>query len=153
MPPDNAVLAVHSHTRKISHMLLGTSQLIKQRSFSAVLVSHQGKGQGFTLRQRIFLLSVVIFSPFSVSGMMFFRSRLFHRCRFGLMSFANLNIPGIFQTYGQFVAVYAQFYGVSHRRILYNRDLGSLYQPHIEEVLAQSPGSSYGKYGGRTSDL
>ena len=72
MFPDGTALAVHRHARKVAHMLVGAGELVEQRGLSAVLIPHQGKGQGLSLRQRIFLLPVMEFSSLSIARMMFF---------------------------------------------------------------------------------
>ena len=72
MAADHAVLPVYCNAREIAHMLPGSSQLVEQRGLSAVLIPHQGKGQGLSLRQRIFLLPVMEFSSLSIARMMFF---------------------------------------------------------------------------------
>ena len=69
MAADNPVLSIYSNSREISHMLLGTGQLIKQCGFSAVLISHKRKGQNLTVRKRLFLLPVVELSALAVSRM------------------------------------------------------------------------------------
>ena len=69
MTADHSVLSIYSNSREISHMLLGACQLIKQCGFSAVLISHQRKGQNLTVRKRLFFLPVVELSALSVSRM------------------------------------------------------------------------------------
>ena len=45
-----SVFSVYCHSGKITHMLIGTCKLIKQRSFSTVLISCQRKGNSFSFR-------------------------------------------------------------------------------------------------------
>ena len=66
---DRTGLTIHRYSGKISHMLVGACQLVKQRSFSTVLIPHQCVCQRSSLRQRMFIFSGVILSIFSKSRM------------------------------------------------------------------------------------
>ena len=131
MPPDNPILTVYRNSRKVSHMLFGTSELVKQRGFSTVLVTYQGKCQFLAVRQRIFLLPVVKFSSFTISRMMFFFFFSFIFNRFRLMRVSYLNIVRIFQTDTQFISMNTKFYRVSHGSIFHHCNFCSLYKSHI----------------------
>ena len=131
MPTDDPILAVHCNSRKVSHMLLGTRKLIKQCSFSAVLITYQCKGKFFTVRQRIFLLPVMKLSSFTIARMMFFFFFSFIFNRFRLMRVSYLNIIRIFQTDTQFISMNTKFYGVSHGSIFHHCNFCPLYKSHI----------------------
>ena len=50
---NDPILAVNGDSREVADMLIGSGQLIEERSFAAVLIADQSKGQGCALRQRI----------------------------------------------------------------------------------------------------
>ena len=62
-------LTIHRYSWKVSHMLTGTCQLVKQCSFSTVLISHQCVRQCSSLRQWMFIFSGMILSILSKSRM------------------------------------------------------------------------------------
>ena len=100
------VFSVYGNTGKISHMLIGAGQLIKQGGLAAVLVAHKRKGKYFTVRKGIFLLFCVVFSAFSVSGMGGFRDLYFFLFFFrSAVDFFYLDFFRIIKPDGQFVSV------------------------------------------------
>ena len=49
MSPDRPALSVHSHSRKVTNMLVGTCKLVEECGLTAVLVTCKGEGYGLTL--------------------------------------------------------------------------------------------------------
>ena len=63
------LLALHRHTRKIAHMLVGTGQLVEKGGFAAILLTSQRKGKQGPLGQRIFVLLGMVLARLTQSGM------------------------------------------------------------------------------------
>lgn len=139
MSSDHSIFPVHSDSRKISDMLLRSGQLIKQRRLSAILVSNQRKGESLAIRQRIFFLAVMEFSPLPIARMMFFQTAvlllllcmLFRLLMLRSVRLTDLYTFRILQTDRQLIPVDPKFDRISHRRVLDHSNLCSLDQPHI----------------------
>ena len=145
--PDGAVLAVHCNARKISHVLIGSRQLVKQCGFSAVLISHQCICKCFPLRKRIGLSLYMVFAILSQSGM---NCIVYIPC--SLMGAGtginglDLDLIRICQTQRQFIAVDLKFQRIAHGRQLHRRHLSSGNHSHIQKVLPQSALSAHRFY-------
>ena len=141
MAADHAVLPVNRDAGEIADMLVGTGELVEQGSFAAVLVSGQRKGQWLALGDGVPLFMVMIAGrvvQFAAAGVR--RGRMAVLDRGGAVCFVNafyLNLAGVIQPQGQFIAAQFQFNGVSHRGNFAQRHLGAGRQPHIQQMAAQ----------------
>ena len=76
---DGAAFLIHRYSGEVSHMLIGTSELVEQCGLAAVLIAGQSKGQLSILRQRMFICLGVILSALAQSRMLrFLCGRLSH---------------------------------------------------------------------------
>ena len=150
---DHSIFSVYCNSRKVTHMLFGTGQLVKQCRLSTILISHKSKRQCLPFRQRSLLFPVMKLSAFPVSRMQFLLFFYFFSDILWFVFFTDFNVFCIFQANRQLVAMKPQLNWVSHRCILYNRHFCALYQSHIQKMLAQSALSPNRKNGGSTSYL
>ena len=150
---DGAALAVHRHTRKVAHVLVGAGELVEQGGLAAVLVARQRKGQGLILRQGMLALLGVVLAALAKTRVLhhFFRHRGVHRR--GLFGGGHGDLCRVVQTQGQLIAVDAQLHGVTHGRQLYQRDLCPGDQTHIQKMLPQCACTAHSIYYGAFSDL
>ena len=56
----HTVLAVNRYSGEVTHMLVAARQLVEKRGFTAILISHKGKGQFLCLGRAVRLRRVVI---------------------------------------------------------------------------------------------
>lgn len=68
---DHSIFSVYCNSRKVTHMLFGTGQLVKQCRLSTILISHKSKRQCLPFRQRSLLFPVMKLSAFPISRMQF----------------------------------------------------------------------------------
>ena len=137
--PDRAIFPVNRHPGEIAHMLIGTGQLVEQRRFSAVLISHQCKCQQRPLRQRIpaslrmklpLLAESRMIHPFSVL--------LFHAGIVRLrLQLRYLNLVRIIQSKRQLIAMQPDLHRVTHRCKFCHRDRDTGNDSHVKEMLTQ----------------
>ena len=141
---DRPVLSVYRDTREVTYMLSGACQLVKQGRLSGVLISHQGKCQERSRRQRISRSLWMIFPFLTESGMLslLLFGMLFPFCGSRLSVF-HLNFCGIIDTQSQLVAMDLELHRIAQRRIFYYRDLCAGNDSHIQEMLAQRAFSAY----------
>ena len=153
VPLDGAALAVHRHTRKVTDVLVGTSELVEQGGLAAVLVARQRKGQGLILRQGMLPLLGVVLAALAKTRVLhhFSVHRGVHRR--GLFGGGHGDLRRVVQTQGQLIAVDAQLHGVAHGRQLYQRDLYPGDQTHIQKVLPQCARTAHSIHYGAFADL
>ena len=155
LPAYLPVLTVYRNTREVSHMLVGSGQLVKQRGLAAVLITDQSKRQRGALRQRILRLLFMITSFFSQTRMLRFCPRsVIAGARRGSEWLQNFSFRRSFENcirrdplrickpQGQFIAVYPELHRIPHRRIFYQFNLCPRDQSHIQKMLAESPFSA-----------
>ena len=138
MSLDRTIFPVHRNPREVSHMLVGSRQLIKQCRLSTILISHQRICKCFLRRQRFFASFYMVFSFFT-------KSRMFRitNCRKSLMfpgsciNLLNLYLIRICQTQSQFITMNLQFHGISHRCKFNNGHLCPRNYTHIQKMLAK----------------
>ncbi len=64
----------------------------------------------------------------------------------------NFDLFGFGESQCQLIAVNLQFHWVSHRRKLYNRDLGAGNHTHVKKMLTQSALTANPQYSGALAD-
>ena len=69
MPLYLSVLAVHRYAREITHMLIGTCQLIEKSSLTAVLLPGQRKLEHRALRNRILMRRIMVLASLAQARM------------------------------------------------------------------------------------
>ena len=150
---DGTALAVHRHTRKVADVLVGTGELVEQGGLAAVLVARQRKGQGLILRQGMFPLLGVVLAALAKTRVLhhFSIHRGVHRR--GLFGGGHGDLCRVVQTQGQLIAVDAQLHRVAHGRQLYQRDLCSGDQTHIQKMLPQCACTAHSIHYGAFADL
>ena len=142
--PDSSIFSVHRYSRKVTHMLTGSGQLIKQCGFSTVLIPRKCKCQHLCIRQRMFRFLLMIFTTLSKSRMGDYCSFFFFRFYLsGIPYIFNLNFLRICKTQCQFITVNPQFHRISHGSVLYYCYLSLWNQSHIQKMLTQRPFSAY----------
>ena len=150
---DLSVLSVHGDTGEIANVLIGSRKLIEERCFSAVLVSHQSKGELRPLRQRIAASLGMILAALAQSRM---------KRRPGGLRLRILRRPGaalhkdplrVRQTNRQLVPVDEKFHRIAHGRVFHNRYRRAGDQPHVQKMLAQRSFSSNRFDNGALADL
>ena len=150
VPQNLTILPVHRNAGKVSHMLVGAGQPVKQGGLSTVLIAHQRKGQHLPLRQGAFSCLGVIFPPFSQArvgnGPQASLSSTGHGCGLNLL---HRDLVRICQPKGQLIAVHPKLQRIPHGCKLHQRYLRIRDQSHIQKVLPQGAFSPYGAdYGG-----
>ena len=163
MPSDHTALAVHSNSREIANMLIGTGQLVKQCRLTTILIACQCKCQRCSIRKRMLSLLLMIFAAFTKTGMIrkapaLLQSSIFSRLRgfmFGscLLNFFNLYLLSICQSQRQLIAVKPQFHWVSHRCILHKCYFHARNHAHIQKMLTQGTASADSQNHGRFACL
>ena len=137
MVADHTILAVHSNPREISHMLIGSGQLIEESSLAAVLVSGQGKGQGLSLRNALpDLVRPVILGLPDLSHTRVGDGRVSFFLP-GLPVSLDLDFLRVGQAQRQLIPPQFQLYGVAHGRDLAQGYLRARRQPHIQQMVAE----------------
>ena len=135
---DSAVLAVNSNAGEVANVLFRAGKTVKEGSFTAVLVTHEGEAHGSTLREgRAVVLGVepAALTETGVFGFfIFLSSGVF---LFGLADRSDADIFGIGEAQGEFVVMEAQLHGIAHGSELNEGDLGTGDKAHIEEMLAK----------------
>jgi len=127
-----SVFPVDRHSRKIAYMLVRTGQLIKQCSFSTILVTDKCIGQLFLLRQRLSVSLHMVLSFFPKSRMYRFVDIF---C--ALMSARtltdqfNFNLLRIRKPQCQLISMNLQFHRISHRCKFNDGYLCPRYYSHI----------------------
>ena len=138
---NGAVLAVHRHTGKIAHVLVGAGEPVEEGGLAAVLVADQGEGQGLPLGHGFFLRAAgpdVVQSSLAQSGMLGFPDTPLLPADGGLfLHRLDLDLRGVLQPEGQLVAVDLQLHGIPHGRELDHGDLRAGNDSHIQKMLAQ----------------
>ena len=134
-------------------MLVGAGELVEQGSLAAVLVARQRKGQGLILRQGMLPLLGVVLAALAKTRVLhhFSIHRGVHRR--GLFGGAHGDLCRVVQTQGQLIAVDAQLHRVAHGRQLYQRDLCSGDQTHIQKMLPQCACTAHSIHYGAFADL
>ena len=120
-------------------MLICAGKLIEKGGLAAVLVSHQGKGQFCSLRQRVTAALGMVFAAFTQSGVL--RSGGNGRgliCRLCSSAFRHFDPVGVLQTQGQLISVEHQFHGITHGCIFNHLDFSSGNHAHIQKMLTKS---------------
>ena len=140
LPPDRAILAVHRDTWEISHMLICTSQLIKQRCLAAVLIANQSKCQHRSLRQRIpraLRMELALLAKARMRRFLFTPIRVRHLRRFlDALSFYLFRVR---KTQSQFIPMDPKLHRITKRCKLDHGDLSARNPSHIQKMLSQSP--------------
>ena len=139
---DDAVLSVHRDPGKVADMLVGTGELIEQRSLSAVLIARKGKGERFGIRQRMLRLSFMGLAVFAETRMFDVFIDAAGSLPDRRVRRFDLDLLRVRQAQRQLIAVQAQFHGIAHGRQFYHFQDGARGHAHIEEVLAQRALSS-----------
>ena len=150
---NGTALAVHRHARKVAHVLVRAGELVEQGGLAAVLVARQRKGQGLILRQGMLALLGVVLAALAKTRVLhhFSVHRGVHRR--GLFGGGHGDLCRVVQTQGQLISVDAQLHGVAHGSQLYQRDLRTGDQPHIQKMLPQRARTAHSLHNGAFADL
>ena len=133
-------------------MLVGTGQLVEQRSLTCILVAHECKREFLRLGQRMFLRLAMKPARLSESGMF---GDTHGSTRYGIMVVVlsttgrhNVDFGGIVETKSQFITMYQQLHRITQRSILDQLHLSAGNYSHIKKMLAQRPLAAHcGNYG------
>ena len=134
---DFTVLAVDRDTGEVSHVLVGTGQLIEQGGLTAVLVSHQGKAQACALGKWILGRGIMESAFLSEAGVFYiFLLRPF----FAIFLFfykGDFYVRGIGKSESELIAVDADLHGIAHGGKFDYRDFRARNHSHIQKMLPQ----------------
>ena len=154
MPFYHAGLPVNGNPGEVSHVLVGSRQLVKERGLAAVLVSHQSIGQYSSIRQRIFTFLIVVLTCLTKSRMLRGIDMFYSFVLVGAGGYEfNFDLSCILKSQCQFIAVYLKLHGISEGREFDNCHLCSRNDSHIQKMLSQSPFSSDGPDDSTLSDF
>ena len=151
---DHTVLTVHRHAWEVAHVLVGTSQLVKQRGLAAILVAHQRKGHPASLRQGGAVLRTMELALFTEARMFLLLHGASHFCRTGRSTDGiNVDLLRIRQPDRQFISVELQLHGVAHGCQFHYGDFCPRNDAHVQKMLAQRSISAHHGNNGRFSDF
>ena len=149
---DTSGLPVHSNAREVSNMLVGTGQLIKERSLAAVLITCERKRENLSFRKRLLSCLLVVLTTLTktrvmlvvgVIMMMFYPSPLSY--------FFDLYLLCIMFSERKLITMNAELDRIAHRSVLNESHLHTGDNSHVQKVLPQRTLSSYRRnYAGRT---
>ena len=134
-------------------MLSGPGELVEQGGLAAVLVPHQGEGQGHILRQRIAAALGMVFARLPQARMMdLLFPTLVGDSLPGFGPGHDVDLSGLRQPQGQGIAVDPQLHGISQGGVLDQRDLRAGDHAHVQKMLPQGPLAPHSRYGRRLAD-
>ena len=154
---DNARLAVDGHARKITHMLIRTSERIKQRGLAAVLITHKCKSDFAGNGGWIFLAFGMVAAFLAQTGVFCACRGLFSRLMW-LSAFAcganvDVDFRRIVFAERQFVAMDKKLHRVAHRCEFHQSEFAARNHTHIKEVLTECAVTSHLSNNGRLANF
>ena len=136
--PDDAGFPVHRNAGEVAHVLLGAGELVEQGGLAAVLVAHQRVGQDGAIRQGMLPRLAVVLAAFAQTGVIRVAGAVYADMAAAALSDGlDLDLIGLRQTQGQFVAMYLHLHRVAHGGQLHHRYLRAGDHAHIQKMLAQ----------------
>ncbi len=144
--PDDPVLPVHGDPGEVAHVLAGPGELVEEGGLAAVLVAHQGEGQGGPLGELLPLAGLVVLAPLPQAGVVGGLRGLRRRGREGLPRRQGLDgdLLPVGPAEGQLVAVEADLHGVPQGGQLHQGDRRPGDDPHIQQMLPQGALAPHG---------
>ena len=141
MAADDAVLAVHRHTRKVADVLVGAGQLVKKRRLAAVLVAGQREPERLAFWNFGPALAVMVAGGLAQLAHAGVGHRGVALLTAGgavrLVDVLHFDFRRVVQPQRQLIAAQLDLDGVAHRCDLAQGDLGAGGQAHVQQVVAQ----------------
>ena len=141
MAADDAVLAVHRHTREVADVLVGSGQLVKKRRLAAVLVAGQREPERLAFGNFGPVLAVMVAGGLAQLAHAGMGHRGVALLTAGgavrLVDVLHFDFRRVVQPQRQLIAAQLDLDGVTHRRDLAQGDLGAGGQAHVQQVVAQ----------------
>ena len=150
---DRSVLSVHCNAGEIADVLVGAGELVEQGGLAAVLIAHEGKGQGRPLRERVAASLGMKASALAETRMLSGPVAVVDPLILERLAGSDLDFVCVIQAQCELVPVKHQLHRVSHRGILDDRDRNAGDQAHVEKMLAQGTFSADLRDHGSLTDL